>query len=66
MSPLFALTNPYLFAPPLVVAISLVYAASRHERWPLIWKHAARLSITILGMLCAAIAVLLLINSQLK
>lgn len=65
MLTLFASLNPYLFAPPLIVAISLVYSASRHERWPLIWKHAARLSGTILAMLCAAIAVLLLINSQL-
>ncbi|MFO0958154.1 MAG: hypothetical protein U0800_12125 [Isosphaeraceae bacterium] len=59
------LLNPYWFAPPLVMAISLVYAASRHEHWPLIWKHAARLSGTILAMLGVAIAVLLLINSQL-
>lgn len=63
---LFGLLNPYLFAPPLVVAISLVYAASRHERWSLIWRHAARLSGTILAMLTVGIAVLLLINSQLK
>lgn len=63
---LFALLNPYLFAPPLILAISLVYSASRHERWPLIWKHAARLAGSILAMFGLAIAVLLLINSQLK
>ncbi len=62
---IFATINPYVFAPPLVVAISLVYAASRHESWPRIWSHAARLSGSILGMLLLAMAVLLLINSQL-
>lgn len=58
------LANVYWFVPPLVVAISLVYAASRHEAWPLIWKHAGRLSAMILGIMLAAMVVLLLINSQ--
>lgn len=62
---IFALLNPYWFAPPLIVAISLVYAASRHESWPKIWSHAARLTGSIGGVLLLAMAVVLLINSQL-
>jgi hypothetical protein len=49
---------------PLVVSISLVYSASRHEAWPRIWSHSLRLSLWILGILVAATAVLLLINTQ--
>lgn len=61
---IFATVNVYWFVLPLVIAISLVYAASRHEPWPRIWSHAARLCGMILGILLAAMAVLLLINSQ--
>jgi type II secretory pathway component PulF len=49
---------------PLVIAISLVYSASRHEAWPRIWWHSLRLSLWIMGLLIAATAVLLLINTQ--
>jgi hypothetical protein len=49
---------------PLVIAISLVYSASRHEAWRRIWWHSARLSVWILGILALATAVLLLINTQ--
>jgi hypothetical protein len=49
---------------PLVVAISLVYSASRHEAWSRIWSHAFRLSLWILGILVTATALLLLINTQ--
>ncbi len=61
---IYGLVNVYWFALPLVIAISLVYAASRHESWPRIWAHAARLSAMIVGVLLLAMAVLLLINSQ--
>ena len=54
----------YWFVLPLVVVISLVYAASRHEAWPLIWSHAFRLCSWILGILALTTAVLLLINTQ--
>ena len=60
----FALINVYWFVLPLVVAISLVYAASRHEDWGRIWAHSARLCGMILGILLVAIVVLLLINTQ--
>lgn len=55
--------NVYWFLLPLVVAISLVYAASRHEAWPIIWRHAARLTGMILLILGITTAVLLLINT---
>jgi hypothetical protein len=61
----FSQINVYWFALPLVVAISLVYSASRHEAWGRIWSHAARLCGMILGILLLTTAVLLLINTQL-
>lgn len=56
--------NIYWYILPLVAAVSLVYSASRHESWPRIWAHAARLSATLLGILAATTALLLLINTQ--
>ncbi len=55
--------NVYWFLLPLVVAISLVYSASRHESWPIIWRQAARLTGMILLILGVTTAVLLLINT---
>jgi type II secretory pathway component PulF len=49
---------------PLVIAISLVYSASRHESWRRIWWHSLRLSLWIMGLLVIATGVLLLINTQ--
>jgi len=49
---------------PLVIAISVVYAASRHESWPRIWSHSLRLCLWILGILLVATALLLLVNTQ--
>lgn len=57
--------NVYWFALPLIAAISLVYAASRHESWSKIGWHALRLAGMILGILLLATLVLLLINTQL-
>jgi hypothetical protein len=54
----------YLYVLPLVVAISLVYAASRHEAWRRILPHAARLCATILAILVITTLVLLAINTQ--
>ncbi len=56
--------NIYAYILPLVAAVSLVYAASRHESWPRIWAHAGRLSATLLGILVATTVLLLLINTQ--
>jgi len=60
----FVMANPYWFILPLVLVISLVYAASRHESWPRIWMHAFRLCTWIIGILIATTAILLLINTQ--
>jgi hypothetical protein len=60
----FGTIQIYAFVVPLVVAISLVYAASRHESWRRIWTHAFRLCSWILGILALTTAVLLLINTQ--
>ena len=54
----------YWFVLPLVVAISLVYSASRHESWRKIWANAGRLCTWILGVLVITMAILLLINTQ--
>jgi hypothetical protein len=61
---IFGMMHLYWFVLPLVVVISLVYSASRHESWRLIWLHAARLGSWILGILLITTAVLLLINTQ--
>ncbi|MHC5543371.1 hypothetical protein ACYOEI_34545 [Singulisphaera rosea] len=53
----------YWFVLPLVVAISLVYSASRHESWPKIWGHAFRLCGMIIGILAASTTILLFINT---
>jgi hypothetical protein len=55
--------HPYWFAIPLVLAISLVYAASRHESWPRIVTQAARLAGMIFTVLLVTTAVLLVVNS---
>ena len=52
----------YWFVLPLVLSISLVYSASRHESWSLIIRHALRLCTWILGLLVVTTGVLLLIN----
>jgi hypothetical protein len=54
----------YWFLLPLVVAISLVYSASRHEEWSRIWWQSLRLSGAILGILLVTTVILLLINTQ--
>ena len=60
-SPLLAVTN-LLYALPLIVAVSLVYAATRHEEAGPILVHAARIGIWIFGFMAVILAVLLLIS----
>ena len=54
----------YWFLLPLVVAISLVYSASRHESWSKIGWQSLRLCGAILGILLVTTILLLLINTQ--
>ena len=51
--PLLATTNIYWFLVPLVLAISLVFSATRHEHWQPIFSGAMRLatwSLVLLGI----------------
>ena len=57
-----ATVNIYWFLMPLLIAIALVYAASRHEDWKRIWKHALRGCITMLVILTVATVILTVIN----
>jgi len=61
---MWAFSNVYWLVLPLVVAISLVYSASRHESWPRIWSRSFRLCLWILAILIGTRAILLLINTQ--
>lgn len=56
--------NIFWFLLPLAASISLVYAASRHESWSRIGWHAARLSMTILGLMTVTTICLLLLHSR--
>jgi hypothetical protein len=49
---------------PLVIAISLVYSASRHEAWPKILWQSLRFSGAIFCILLVTTVLLLLINTQ--
>jgi multisubunit Na+/H+ antiporter MnhB subunit len=59
------LENNLWYALPLIVAVSLVYAATRHEEMRPILRHSVRIGLWILGFMVAIFAVLLLISSQL-
>lgn len=56
--------NVYWFVLPVAIAISLVYAASRHESWKRIAWHAGRLCFTILGLMAVTTFLLLLMHSR--
>jgi hypothetical protein len=55
---LVAMINQFWYAVPLIVVISLVYSATRHELMQPILSHAVRLGVWIVGFM-AAIFVLL-------
>lgn len=50
------------FAIPLILAISLVYAATRHERMLPIWLHAGRIALWIFGFMAVVFGVLMVIS----
>ncbi len=58
--------NLYWFLLPLIVSISLVYAASRHESWSKIWRHAARLALGILFVIGLTTLLLLALNGAME
>jgi hypothetical protein len=50
---LFAQANQMYYSLPLIVSISLVYAATRHEDMPSILSHAFRFGACIIGFMLA-------------
>ncbi|MCA9156328.1 MAG: hypothetical protein R3C99_06330 [Pirellulaceae bacterium] len=63
MSLLFAATqNQLWYAAPLIVAISLVYGATRHELMGAVLHQAFRTAVWIVGFMLIIFAVLSLIS----
>ena len=60
--PPLAMINQLWFALPLIVVISLVYAATRHEQMGPILNHAVRLGAWIFGCMACICAVLSLVS----
>jgi hypothetical protein len=57
------LWNNYLwYAVPAIIAISLVYAATRHEQIRPLLIHAGRVALWILGFMFAVFVVLTLVD----
>jgi hypothetical protein len=54
--------NDFWYAAPLVVVVSLVYAATRHEVFNRILFHAARVALWGFGLLAAVFVLLYLIS----
>jgi len=57
--------NDMWYTLPLIVAVSLVYSATRHEKVNPILVHALRIGVWILGFMAVIFAVLTLVSSQL-
>ncbi len=60
--PLMVQANDMWYALPLIIAVSLVYAATRHEEMIPILAHAGRLALWIIGFMVAIFAVLFLLS----
>jgi fumarate reductase subunit C len=54
--------SPMWFSIPLIVVISLVYAATRHERMGPILGHAARFAAWIVGFMAVVLLIFMLIS----
>ena len=57
--------NRLWYSVPLIVAISLVYAATRHEVMKPILEHAVRFGIWIVGFMAIAFVVLVVLSAWL-
>ena len=62
---LIAAINRMWYTLPLIVSVSLVYAATRHEQLVPILQHAFRTAVWIMGFMAIAFLVLYLIQSAL-
>ncbi len=56
--------NYMWYAVPLIITVSLVYSATRHEETGSILQHSVRIGGWILGFMAAIFAVLLLVSWQ--
>jgi len=71
MTPLFAAlmlamhVAPIWYSLPLIVSISLVYSATRHEEAGPILRHALRLGLWITGFMAVVFALLYWLSSGL-
>jgi hypothetical protein len=63
--PLLAEVNLMWFAAPLIVSVSLVYSATRHEAMSAILSHAMRLGLMITGFMAAIFVALAFVSSRL-
>lgn len=54
--------NQLWYAAPLIVVVSLVYAATRHEQMGAILVHALRLGTMIVGFMAAVLLVLVAVS----
>ena len=61
---LVAQLNQFWYALPLVVSISLVYAATRHEHMGPILMHATRVGAWIIGFMAVVFVLLFWMNRQ--
>ena len=52
------LTNDLWFALPMVIAVSLVYAGTRHESMAPVLRHAMRIGTWIVGFMAVVFIVL--------
>ena len=55
-------TNQLWYAAPLIVVVSLVYAATRHEQMGPILSHALRFGMLVVGFMGAILMVLIAVS----
>lgn len=65
MTPLLFAASIYLDLPVLLVIVSLVYAATRHDRWDIILREAFGWGLRITLFLCGIAAVLYVLSTYL-
>ena len=58
------MTISFWFALPLIVSVSLVYAATRHEEVGAILSHAFRVAVWIAGFMVLIFGILYLVSRQ--
>lgn len=54
--------NDFWYALPLVIVVSLVYSATRHEEMKPILQHALRIGVWIVGFMLIVFAVLFFVS----